>query len=123
MRSNDSTMTARTPRSCEPFAAQSRETPRAVLLAGEHDERRALRLVLHRRVVDRHRRAVGKMHGDAALGSGRELVAQPRVGEGAAHHHFVVPAPRAVGVELRDRYAVFEQPLGRGPVAPDDAGR
>jgi hypothetical protein len=57
---------------------------RAVLLAGEDDERRALGLVLHRGVVDRHLLAVGRC-GDAALGAGsswflrRMLAKVPRI--------------------------------------------
>ena len=47
-------MTAFTPRSCVPLAAQSRLEPGAVLFAGEDDGRRASRDVRHRRVVDRH---------------------------------------------------------------------
>ena len=47
-----------------------------------------------------------------ALGARRELVPQPDVRERAAHHHVVVPAPGAVGVEVARRDAVL------GEVAP-----
>ena len=96
---------------------------RAVLLAREHDERHAFGRVLHRGVVDRRRRAVGQVHRDAALGAGREPVAQPDVRERAAHHHLVVAAPRAVRVEVARLDAVLEQPLPGRAVAADHAGR
>src|SRR6185437_5153637 len=72
----------------------------AVFLAGDDDQRRALGDVLHRGVVDRHDFAVRHVAGDAALGAGRHLVLDARVGEGAAHHDLMVAAARAVGVEL-----------------------
>ena len=49
MRSKLSAMTARTPSSSVPLAAQSRDEPGAVLRAGEHDQRHAFGLVAHRR--------------------------------------------------------------------------
>ena len=83
-----------------PVAARAR----AVLLAREHDQRDRLLGVAHRRVVDRHLLAVGSSRAEverhAALGPRRELVAQADVGERAPHHHLVVAAPRAVGVEV-----------------------
>ena len=81
-------------------------------------------LVLHRRVVDRHRprrRAGSSVH--AALGARRQLVAQPDVGERAAHHHLVVAAPGAVGVEVARLDAVLLQVLPRRAVGRDRAGR
>ena len=72
----------------------------AVLLAGEDDERNAALGVLHAGVEDGHLLAFREQAGDAALGAGRELVAQAHVGEGAAHHDFVIAAARAVGVEV-----------------------
>ena len=80
---------------------------RAVLLAGQHAQRHALVGVVHRGVVDRRLLAV--LDGEAALGPGRELVAQADVGERAAHHHLVVAAPRAVGVEVALLHAVLDQ--------------
>ena len=62
----------------------------AVLLAGQDDQRGALGLVGLRRLVDGRLLAV--LDGDAALGAGRQLVAQPDVGEGAADHDLVVAA-------------------------------
>ena len=49
------------------------------------------------------------MRGPAALGSGSELVAEPDVRERAAHHHFVVAATRAVGVEVRRLHALLDE--------------
>src|SRR5215212_1259202 len=70
-----------------------------VLLAREDDERHALLLVLYRGFVDGGLLAIREVDGVAAL-LGDELVAQADVAEGATHHHFVVAAPGAVGVEV-----------------------
>ena len=86
---------------------------RSVLLAGNDQQRHALALVLHRGVVDRHHRAVGLMRRPAAFGARRHLIAQPHVGERAAHHHFVVAAARAVRVEVARLHAVRDQVLPR----------
>ena len=72
----------------------------AVLLAGEHYQGRALLLVAHGGVIDPHFFAIGQVEGDAALGAGGEQVLEADVAEGAAHHHPVVAAAGAVGVEI-----------------------
>ena len=81
----------------------------AIFLAGEDDERRPVRCVGHRRVVDRHRLAGRRVAGEAALDIVEHAVADADVGEGAAHHHFVVAAARAVAVELGAADPVLEQ--------------
>ena len=65
----------------------------------------------------------GEVAGEAALGAGRELVAQPDVGERAADHHLVVAAARAVGVEVALLDAVLGEVPARGRVLLDRAGR
>ena len=63
-------------------------------------------------------RRSGRCRVHAALGAGRELVAQPDVGERAADHDLVVAAARAVGVEVAGCDAVLERatgPRGRRP--------
>ena len=72
----------------------------AVLLARDHHEGRPLRLVALGRVVDVHPLARGHVDGDAALDPRHHRVLEADVREGAAHHHPVVPAARAVGVEV-----------------------
>ena len=96
---------------------------RSVFLAGDHDQRHAGGLVLHRRVVDRHHFAAGQIGGHAAFDAGHHLVLDARVGERAAHHHFVIAAPRAVGIEVLRLDAVLDQVLARGAVRLDVAGR
>src|SRR5579875_2606743 len=97
--------------------------PGAVLLAAQHDQRRALLDVPAGRVVDAHLLVFGQLGGDAALGAGREQVAQPDVRERAADHHLVVAAAGAVGVEVAALDAVLGQvPPGRA-VRLDRAGR
>jgi hypothetical protein len=59
----------------------------------------------------------GQQARDAAFGAGRELVAQAHVGEGAAHHDFVVAAARAVAVEVGGLDAVLGEVFSGGPLA------
>src|SRR6266700_88361 len=88
---------------------------RPVLLAAEHDQRRALLQVRAGRLVDRGLRPLRQLERHAALGARGELVAQPDVRERAADHHLVVAAPRAVGVEVTPLDPVAGQVLpGRG---------
>ena len=63
------------------------------------------------------------MRGPAALGSRRHLVAQADIGEGPAHHHFMIAAPRAVGIEIARLHAQRHQVCARGAVLGDIAGR
>ena len=116
MRSKLSTSTARTPSSSDPFAAQSRDEPDAVLLAREHDERHAFVRVPHRGVVDRHLLAVGRCSVKPPSVPGASWLRMRDVGERAAHHHLVVAAARAVRVEVARLDAVLDRatpPAGR----------
>ena len=101
MRSKISAITARTPSSSVPLAAQSRDEPVPYSLPAMTIERRAVLLVRHRRVVDELTLAAGLgASRPAALRARRQLVAQADVGERAAHHHLVIAATRAVRVEV-----------------------
>src|SRR5436190_9265215 len=84
--------------------------PRAVLLAREHDERHALLLIAHRRVVDRHLLARREVPRPPAFLLG-ELVAEADVREGPADEHLVVPAARAVLVEVDRLHPLRDQVL------------
>ena len=100
----------------------------AVFLAGENDERNALVLVAHGGVVDEHPLARGMVDGVAALDHVaalvlHHLVLDADIGEGAAHHDFVVAAPRAVLVEVGDRDLVLLQVFAGRRGRPDVAGR
>jgi hypothetical protein len=59
----------------------------AIFLAGDDNERGAVRLVPHRRVVDRHllaaRTAFARVKREAALDASQHAVADADVGEGA----------------------------------------
>ena len=96
--------------------------PRPVLLAGQHDQGHALVGVAHGRLVDGRLGAVGEVQRDAALGARRQEVAQADVGEGAAHHHLVVAAAGAVGVEVlgapRRGRSGSARPAWSGPMEP-----
>ena len=124
MRSKLSAITARTPSRRVPLAAQSRDEPEPYSLPASTTSGTPSVEVAHRGVVDRHLlAAVGEVQRDAALGAGRQLVAQADVGERAAHHHLVVAAARAVGVEVLGLDAVLVQVLAGRAVALDRAGR
>jgi hypothetical protein len=98
--------------------------PRAVLLAGEDDERDAGLLVGLGRVVDRRLLATGEeVAGEATLDAVEQEVLQADVGEGAADHHLVVAATRAVGVEVLAVDAVLGQVLAGRAVGLDRTGR
>ncbi len=75
MRSKLSVMTAFTPSSMVPLAAQSRDEPVPYSLPPKTTSGRALGLVEHGGVVDRHDLARGVMRGHAAFGAGRHFVA------------------------------------------------
>ena len=70
----------------------------------------------------RHRQVVGEEPGDAALGAGGELVAQPHVGERSAHHDLVVAAAAAVAVEVGGLDAVVGEVLAGRAVELDGTG-
>ena len=117
MRSKLWAMTARTPSRAVPLAAQSRLLPVPYSRPASTIERHALAGVLHGRLVNGGLGALGQVQRDPALGARCQAVAQPHVGEGAAHHHLVVAAPRSVGVEVLSRHTVL------GEVAPGRRGR
>ena len=94
----------------------------AVLLARDHDQRRSLGEVALGRLEDRHLLAARQVHRPRPLRAGDEQVAQAHVRERAAHHHLVVAAARAVGVEVLALDAVLAQVLARGRLELDRAG-
>jgi hypothetical protein len=123
MRSKLSAITARTPSSSVPLAAQSRDDPvpyslPAITISGTTSVPVALG-----RVEDRQALARREVRGDAALDAGDQKVLQPDVGEGAAHHHPVVAAARAVRVEVRLGDAERLEVLARGALSGDVARR
>src|SRR5947209_16518678 len=75
-------------------------TAGSVLLPGDDDQRKPRRLVVHRRVVDAHLLADGLQSSDAAFGARHHQILDADVGERTAHHHLMVAAARAVGVEV-----------------------
>src|SRR5205085_7297937 len=95
---------------------------RAVLLAREDDERHARRLIMNRRIVDWHLLARRLKRRDAAFGSRHQKVLDADVGEGAAHHHLMVAATRAVRVEVLLLDAAQEQVASGGRGRLDSPG-
>ena len=63
------------------------------------------------------------MHREAALDAGHHLILEADIGEGAAHHHFVIAAPRAVLVEVERLDLVIDQVFAGGRIHLDGAGR
>src|SRR5690606_41502285 len=60
----------------------------------------------------------------AAVGQGRQhQVLDAYVGERAAHHDFVIAAPRSVTVEIGLHHAMSQEPLSGGRIFHDRAGR
>src|SRR5439155_25319429 len=84
--------------------------PTAVLLAREQNEWCALLLIAHRRVVDRHLLARWEVARPPAFLLG-ELVAQTDVRERSTNEHLVVPAPRAVLIEVDRLHALRDEVL------------
>ena len=83
-----------------PFAAQSRDEPEPYSLpASTISGVPSARYVLAASKIDICS-PVGRIARHAAFDAGHERVAQAHVGERAAHHHFVIAAPRAVRVEV-----------------------
>src|ERR1700761_586532 len=72
----------------------------AIFLPADHDQRDAFRLVPHGGVIDRHLLTGRMVLRDTTLDARHHLIADADVGEGAAHHDFVVTAPRAVAIEI-----------------------
>ena len=113
MRSKLWAMTARTPRRRVPLAAQSRDEPVPYSLPAKMTSGTPSACVAHGGVVDRHDLAVGLVGGDAAFDAGDHLVLDADVGEGAAHHHLVIAAARAVLVEVVRAHLMLEEIVRR----------
>ena len=122
MRSKLSAITARTPSSSGPLAAQSRDEPEPYSLPARYDQRHVSWRYCIGGVEDGHLLAVGQVAREAAFRSAAPAGSQADVGEGAAHHDLVVAAPRAVGVEVRRLDAVRDQVLAGRAVGLDGAG-
>ncbi len=116
-----------------PVAARSG----AVLLAGYDNGREALRLVPHCHIVNRQDISpLGRPHGwplmhgmrsqiqrISAFHPGHQPITNTDVGEGAAHHHLMIAAARAILIELGRRHTALEQIVAGRAVRLDGAGR
>src|SRR3954462_14584752 len=95
----------------------------SILVPGEHDERYAALLVLDRGLVDRGALSLGLQERHAALDAWHHQILDADVGEGAAHHHLVVAAPCAIGVEVLRRDAQGDEVLSGRRAGLDRSGR
>ena len=84
-----------------PFSRPVAARPRAIFLAGKNDERNIAFLIQHGRIIDRHDFPRRLMFRHAPFSARRHLIADPNIGKGTPHHHFVIAAPRAIRVEVR----------------------
>ena len=94
----------------------------AVFLAGQNDERRFLRLIFYRGVVDADLFAGRLQLGHAAFHAGHHQVFDADVGKGATRHHPVVAAARAVAIEIFHRDAVLDEIFSSGRRLLERAG-
>src|SRR5207247_1303155 len=79
-----------------PLRSPVARAARPVLLSREYDQRRALGLVLDRRVVDTHLLAARLMNRDTAFGAGNHQVLDPNIRKRSSSHHAIVAATRTV---------------------------
>src|ERR671910_587195 len=93
-----------------------------VLLARQHQQRHSFLPIFEARLVDRRLLPVREVDGVAAFLL-HELVPETYVAEGAAHHHLVVAAPGAVGVEVARVHALAYKVLPRRHLRGDRTGR
>ena len=98
----------------------SLETTRAVLRARQNDHRA---IGVLRGLVDRHDLTCGVVDGPPAFGARREFVSDANVGEGSAHHHFVVATPAAKGIEIALFDALLLQPASCRTALQDGSRR
>jgi hypothetical protein len=114
----------RTPSSIVPLAAQSRDEPvpyslPAMITSGVPPP--AYAIARRRTTSARHPGAVAR---PPPFLAGRQFVLEADVGEGAAHHHLVIAATRAVRVEVGASHAQRLQPLtGRDSLGDRAGGR
>ena len=54
------------------------------------------------------------MERPTAFGAGRELVAQADIGKGAAHHHFMIAATSAIGIEFVGLHSMGDEVFSGG---------
>src|ERR1035441_7470919 len=102
MRSNDCVITARMPR---------------------RTERKVVGIVADGGVIHRHPLLRWIMHREAAFHARHHLVLEPDIGEGPAHHYFVIAAPRAVLVEVGRLNLVLDQIFAGRRIHLDRTGR
>ena len=95
----------------------------AIFLAGDDHQRRAIGLVGHGSIIDGELLARREVARHAPFDARHHFVADADVGEGAAHHHFMVAAARAIGVELRLGHLAFGQVAAGRARFLDAAGR
>src|SRR5260363_50460 len=112
MRSKLRAMTALTPNNCVPLAAQSRDEP-VPYSSREYQGRYAFLEIAHRGIINEHLFAARLVNRDAAFDA-RALrfrrnhqIFNPDVGKGAAHHHLMIAAPRAIAIEIGFLNPVF----------------
>jgi len=87
---------------CSPVTAGAR----AVLFPREYNQRGSPLFVFHAGIIDWHLGAFRLELRHPTFCAWDHLVFDADIGKGAAHHHLVVPAARAVGVEVLHTHLV-----------------
>ena len=104
------------PSSRVPLAAQSRDEPEPYSLPAKTTKRSALSIVFGR-IKKCDFFAFRKNFGEAAFFV-HHFIFDTNVGKGSTNHHFMIPAPGAVGVEIFGVHALCDQILSRRRVLP-----
>src|SRR5262245_48401966 len=99
--SNNRTYAQQTSSLCRPITRASS----SIFLPRKHHQWYALRLILHRRVVDVHSLAVRLVNSDTAFDAGNHQILDPYVCEGSTSHNPIISSTRAVAVEIRHTHA------------------
>src|SRR6202035_1498105 len=94
---------------------------RAIFFARKNNQRRPRSLIFLACVEDRHFLIGGQVPCESSVDIS-QLVAQADVGKSPAYHHFVIAAPRAVGVEVGGLDAMLLQIFSGGTVLLDRSG-
>ena len=103
---------------CRPIARRTG----AVFFARENDERNVILFINLRGVEKGMFCIVEKIQRERTLFAAEQLIFDANVRKGAARHHFIIPAPRAVLIEIVWRDIVLFEPF-RGRTPFGDAAR
>src|SRR5207244_9057937 len=98
----------------------------SIFLPSDDNERRFLFLIFHRRVIDTHSLRFGSrvrpVNSYATFSPRHHQILDAHIREGPTHHHFMVAAPRAIAIKIRNVNSFLLQVNTRGRCRFDRAG-